>query len=121
MNVVKPVRLADEVPMPGTEVEGEIRGLVRREVASYRRQPEPSGETMVAEAHAVVQRISLSSVHEIDNIIGELQGLREFLQSESERLQREITEYVELAETAVNSTKIIAQNMMTRKSVAADL
>lgn len=121
MNVAKPLRLTDEVQMPGTEVEGEIRGLVRREVASYRRQAEPTGESMVADAHSLVQRISLTSVQEIDNIIGELQSLREFLQSESQRLQREIAEYVELAETAVRSTKLIAQNMIARKDIAPEL
>jgi hypothetical protein len=120
MSAARPVRLADDSP-PATEVEGEIRGLVRREVATYRRPPEPQSDTIVNEAHSVVHRVSITSMHEIDTIIGELQGLREFLQTESERLQREIGEYVEIAETAIKSTKMIAQHMITRKNAAAEL
>src|SRR4051794_39614172 len=104
MNVARPIRLADDGQTAGAEVEGEIRGLVRREVASYRRQPDHSGEMMANEAHSLVQRVWVTSVHEIDNLIGELQRLREFLETESHRIQREIAEYAQLADAAVKSS-----------------
>jgi hypothetical protein len=116
MNVARPVRLADDGQTPGAEVEGEIRGLVRREVANYRRQPEPHGEMILNEAHSVLQRVSVTSVHEIDKLIAELQSLREFLQTESQRIQREIAEYAHLADAAVKSTKMIAENMVPHKN-----
>jgi hypothetical protein len=50
-------------------------------------------------------------VLEIEKLISELQGLRDFLRSEGDRVQREIAGYVQLSDAAMKSTKIIADSV----------
>jgi hypothetical protein len=53
-------------------------------------------------------------------VIRELQQLHDFLQSEGERLQREISEYVQLSKATTNSTRLIADNMTNWKKAAKE-
>ena len=99
------------------EVEGEIREFVRRDGAVLRRAPDSDGELIANNIGALLQRVSGSSVHEIDRLITELQTLRELLQSEGARVQREIAEYAHLSQSAMQSTKIIAESLAQWKSV----
>jgi cation transport regulator ChaC len=95
-----------------TEVEGEIREFVRRDVAtSFRRQPESESETVAGNINAVLQRATGTSVQEIEKLITELQTLRDMLHSEAARVQREIVEYATLTQGALQSTKIIAESL----------
>jgi len=95
-----------------TEVEGEIREFVRRDVAtSFRRQAESESEMIASNINAVLQRATGTSGQEIENVITELQTLRDTLQSEAARLQREIVEYTTLTQGALQSTKIIAESL----------
>ena len=50
-------------------------------------------------------------MQEVDRLIGELQQLRELLHQEGARVQREITEYAHLSQSAMQSTKIIAESL----------
>jgi hypothetical protein len=59
----------------------------------------------------LLQRVAGSSVQEIDRLITELQTLRDMLQEEGARVQREITEYAHLSQSAMQSTKIIAESL----------
>ena len=61
--------------------------------------------------NSLVQRVAGTSLREIDMLLRELEGLREFLHSEGERVQREVAGYAHLSQTAMNSTKIIAESM----------
>jgi hypothetical protein len=56
-------------------------------------------------------------VKEIDKLIAELQTLREMLQSEGARVQREIVEYASLSQAAMQSTRIIADSLSSWKKV----
>jgi len=95
------------------EVEGEIREFVRREVATNPgRQPENESEQVANNLNSVLQRVSSTSVQEIDKLITELQMLRDKLQSEAARVQREIVEYATLSQGALQSTKIIAESLI---------
>ena len=49
----------------------------------------------------------------------ELHTLRELLQSEGARVQREITEYAHLSQSAMQSTKVIAESLAKWKSEGA--
>ena len=101
-----------------TEVEGEIREFVRRDVAtSLRRQPESDGEMVASNINSLLQRVAGTSVHEIDKLITELQTLRDMLDSEAARVQREIIEYATLTQAALQSTKIIAESLTEWKKV----
>ena len=99
-----------------TEVEGEIREFVRRDVVTDReRQPENESEPVVSSINSVLQRATTTSVQEIDTLITELQSLRDMLQSEGARVQREIVQYSTLTRAALQSTKIIAESLTPLK------
>ena len=101
-----------------TEMEGEIRDFVRRDVAtSLRRQPESDSEVVATNIGALLQRVAGTSVQEIEKLISELQTLRDMLQTEAQRVQREIVEYATLSQAAMQSTKIIAESLTQWKKV----
>src|SRR5262249_38244189 len=100
-----------------TEVEGKIRECVRRDVVGLRRQPESDGEMVANNINQLLQRVAGTSVQEIDKLITELQTLRDTLQSEAARVQREIVEYATLSQAALQSTKIIAESLTHGKKV----
>jgi DNA repair exonuclease SbcCD ATPase subunit len=66
---------------------------------------------------SLLQRVSASSVQEIDRLISELKTLRERLHEEAERVRREIVEYASLSRAAMQSTKAIAESLSNWKSV----
>jgi hypothetical protein len=100
-----------------TEVEGEIREFVRRDVATLRRHPENDSEMVASNINSLLQRVAGTSIQEIDKLIAELQTLRERLSTEAARVQREIVEYATLSQAAMQSTKIIAESISSWKKV----
>ena len=92
-------------------MEGEIREFVRRDVSTLRRTPEAESEAVANNIGTLLGRVAGSSVQEIDRLIIELQTLRELLQSEGVRVQRVIAEYAHLSQSAMQSTKIIAESL----------
>jgi len=108
----KPVDL-DQARESG--VEGEIREFVRRDATALRRAPESDSELVAHNITTLLQRVAGTSVQEIDRLITELQSLRELLQQEGARVQREITEYAHLSQSAMQSTKIIAESLSAWK------
>ena len=112
MNVIRANRPVEDGPGLAPEVEGEIRGLVRKEFASTRRpQVLENTDQGVGQVNSLIQRVAGASVLEIEKLISELQGLRDFLRSEGDRVQREIAGYVHLSDAAMKSTKIIADSV----------
>jgi hypothetical protein len=112
MNVIRASRPVEDGPGLAPEVEGEIRGLVRKEFASTRRpQVLENTDQGVGQVNSLIQRVAGASVLEIEKLISELQGLRDFLRSEGDRVQREIAGYVHLSDAAMKSTKIIADSV----------
>src|SRR5712691_2088279 len=99
------------------EVEGQIREFVRRDVAGLRRQQVNDGETVANNIGSLLQRVSANSVQEIDRLIGELKTLRDRLQYEAERVQREIVEYADMSQAAMQSAKIIVESLNHWKKV----
>jgi hypothetical protein len=99
------------------EVEGQIREFVRRDVVGARREPETEGQMVATNISSLLQRVSGSSVQEIDRLIAELTALRENLHREGARVQREIVEYASLSQSAMQSTKIIADTLVRWKKV----
>jgi len=71
-----------------TEVEGEIREFVRRDVVGVRRQPESDSELVANNINQLLQRVTGTSVQEIDKLITELQTLRDTLQRARRRCSR---------------------------------
>jgi hypothetical protein len=113
MGVVMTVINAGSPPTSPTEeeVEGEIREFVRRDLSALRRSSDADSEMIASNIGALLQRVAGTSVEEIDKLISELQNLREMLSSEGARVQREIIQYATLSQSAMQSTKIIAESL----------
>jgi hypothetical protein len=97
------------------EFEGEIREFIRRDVAPWRKRPadlDAPADNVSNNVNNLVQRVAGASMTEIDNVILELQNVREILRKEGERVQREISGYANLSQAAMASMKIIAESMV---------
>ena len=101
-------------------MEGEIREFIRRDGANLRRAPDNDSELVAGNISTLLQRVAGSSVQEIDRLIAELQTLRNLLHSESTRVQREITEFAHLSQSAMQSTRIIAESLASWKHGGSD-
>jgi len=108
---------AEQEKAAEAQVEGEIREFVRRDVSTLRRSAESESELVANNIGTLLQRVAGTSVQEIDRLISELKMLREMLQNESQRVQREIVEYATLSQAAMQSTKIITESLTHWKKV----
>ncbi|HEY1364654.1 MAG TPA: hypothetical protein VGF60_20590 [Xanthobacteraceae bacterium] len=117
MSLIKSREPAEQENPTEIQVEGEIREFVRRDVAGLRRNPESDSELIAGNISSLLQRVAGTSVQEIDRLIGELQTLRDMLQNEGARVQREIVEYATLSQAAMHSTKIIAESLTHWKKI----
>ncbi len=117
MSLIKSRDAVEDDKPTETEVEGEIRDFVRRDVATLRRSPESDSEMVASNISTLLQRVAGTSVQEIDRLISELQTLREMLHNEGARVQREIVEYATLSQAAMQSTKIIAESLTHWKKI----
>jgi hypothetical protein len=96
------------------EVEGEIREFVRRDVSVFRRNRSDAtagGDVAADSINSLIQRVSASSLLEVERVINELTNVRDMLRSEAERVQREIASYASLSQGAMSSMKIIAESL----------
>jgi hypothetical protein len=115
-----PSRKLDDTETP-SEFEGEIREFIRRDVAHLRRPAvEGSSEQAANNINSLLERVSGSSVSEIDSLIADLSNVRDFLRTEGDRVQREITSYAQLSQVAMTSVKIIGESMTQWKSQVSD-
>ena len=71
--------------------------------------------------NSLIQRVAGTSLGEIENLISELESLRDLLHAEGQRVQREIAGYAHLSHAAMKSTRIIAENLSQWKSAAENL
>ncbi len=94
------------------EVEGEIRELVRRGLAAS------GSEAGMNNLNSLIQRVSGTSVQEIEKLIAQLQELRDYLMNEGQRVQCVITEYAHMSQAATKSTKIITESLAEWKQTA---
>ena len=108
----KPVENGHAATNAANEFEGEIREFVRRDVAPWRKRPTDLDAPAADNVGNLVQRVAGASMTEIDNVILELQNVREVLRKEGERVQREISGYANLSQAAMASMKIIAESMV---------
>lgn len=127
------------------EVEAGIRDFVRNDIAYLRRPSngasalpdtpsrasnpldapssapvsEPlDNDTNVKNVNSLIQRVAGTSLAEIEKLITELEGLRDLLHNEGQRVQREIAGYAHLSHAAMKSTRIIAENIAQWKTAA---
>ena len=97
--------------------ERELREFVRRDGASVRRTPETDGEPVANNIGTLFERVAGTSMQEIDDLIAGLRTLRSLLQDRGARVQRELAEYAHLSQSAMESTKIIAEGLVQWKKI----
>ena len=88
--------------------ESKIGELVRRDVNAPRLQ---QGNDTESEVSSLVQKVSVTSVQEVEKLVAELQMLRGKLQNEAARVQREIVGYAVLLQDARKSIGTIADSL----------
>jgi len=115
-----PEKLSD-VDQAAAATEGEIREFVRRDVAFLRRhrEAEPAADPVVDNLNALIRRVSVASMDEIDRVILELQSVRGMLRSEGERVSREIASYASLSHASMTAMKVIGDSLAQWKSAPA--
>ena len=121
MSVMRATRPPEDGPPLTVQIERETRGLVREEFVAARRvlplaarlplQTVEGDDRGVEQINWAVKRVAGVSALEIDNLVTDLQGLRDFLSTEADRVQRQLAGYVHLSDAAMKSTKIIADSM----------
>jgi hypothetical protein len=109
-----PEKLGEVDQAAATAFEGEIREFVRRDVATLRRQrsegdaaADPAAENL----NALIRRVAGASMEEIDRVIHELQGIRDMLRSEGERVSRELSGYASLSHASMTAMKVIGDSL----------
>jgi hypothetical protein len=100
--------------MPAQQIEEALRESVRQNAAHIRNEPENASQ-VVTDVNLLVQRVAGVSLGQLDDAIADLRQLRDFLYSEGERIQREISGYLQLNHLAIDSTKSIVDNIVQWK------
>jgi hypothetical protein len=136
MNAIRPEKIEvteeDNDLSAVSEVEAGIRDFVRNDIAYLRRpapnmagttdaEVDPTAEATVNNVNSLIQRVAGTSLAEIENLISELESLRELLHAEGQRVQREISGYAQLSQAAMKSTRMIADNVAQWKRAADGL
>jgi hypothetical protein len=85
------------------ELEGNIRKPARASASVWQAETEESAGNL----GTLMREVSKVSMDEIDHLIIELQTLRRKLQTDGERIERDITEYATLSAQATQLTKIV--------------
>ena len=118
MNAITPVKAGQEAQASAMQIEGELGELIRRDVAPLRKpQPvAPHADAAVGQVNSVIDRVSSASVKEIEKLIAELENLRDFVQTEGQRVQREISGYAQMSQSAMSSTKIMVESVAKWKA-----
>jgi len=109
--MTKPQRLTD-VEAAATELASEISDIVRADAFVRRERWQASdSEAAVENASSLICRISSAMLNEIDRAISELQSMQDVVRCESERVEREITNYASMGQTTMASIKILADGL----------
>ena len=103
--------------IPAPQIEEAIRESVRENAAHNRHESENTSQ-VVTDVNSLVQRVAGVSLDQLDDTIVDLRQLRDFLHSEGERIQREISGYLQLNQLAIDSTKSIVDNIVQWKKAA---
>ena len=90
-----------------SELEGDIRTTVWADASARKAVEREDDQMSPGELTASLREVSRVSINEVDLLIHELQTLRRKLQTERERIERDITEYTTLSSQASQITKIV--------------
>jgi hypothetical protein len=106
------------------KLEGEIREFVRGDAASPRRMQRSKADTAadpIAEnLNALIGRVADASTEEIDRVILKLQGVRNMLRGEGERVSRDIVGYANSNQATMSVMKVINDSLKQWKDGRSD-
>jgi hypothetical protein len=109
-----PQKLSDVNQAAATAIEGELREFVRRDLTFPHAQQHPResvGEPNSNYLNSLIRRVSSASMEEIERVIVELQGVRDMLQNEGDRVSREVAGYASLSHAAMTAMKVIGESL----------
>ena len=116
--------------------EDEIRELVRRDLSlphqqqsdaeprqqqsdaeprQQRSDADPANDPGAENLNKVIGRIASASIEEIDRVIFELQGVRDMLRNEGERLSHEIVRFASLNQVSLTAIKAVGDSLKKSK------
>src|SRR5512144_787189 len=112
-----PKKWSDVDQAAANVVEGEIRKYLRRNQQQWGKadaanDPAPENE--------LNRRVAGVSTEEIDQVILELQRVRDILRGEGERLSREIARYASLNQQLMTAIKVITENLIQWKGTSVN-
>jgi hypothetical protein len=116
-----PEKLIDVDQAAANAFEGETREFVRHDVSVLHRQRsevDAANYSAADSLNTMVRRIAGASMEEIERVILELQGVRDTLRSEGERVSREISGYANLSHASIIAMKVIGDNLKQWKNAA---
>jgi hypothetical protein len=116
-----PEKLIDVDQAAANAFEGETREFVRSDVLVLHRQRsevDAADDWAADSLNTLVRRIAGASMEEIERVILELQGVRDTLRSEGERVSREISGYANLSHASIIAMKVIGDNLKQWKNAA---
>ena len=116
--------------------EDELRELVRRDLPlphqqqsdaephqqqsdaeprQQRSDADPANDPGAENLNKVIGRIASASIEEIDRVIFELQGVRDMLRNESERLSHDIVRFASLNQVSLTAIKAVGESLKKSK------
>jgi hypothetical protein len=109
MTIAEPLASA-EGKLLESEIGRNIPKLLRTG-ASFRQSESGDVEPAAENLGDLLRQISKASMGEIDNLISELQTLRKKLQTDGDRIERDIEKYAELNQQVMQLTTIISDSV----------
>ena len=97
-------------------IEIDMRDLLRAKELS----PLTDNKRVVNDFSGLISQISGPSLQEVDRLVEGLRQVREKLDTDGDRLQREIEKYAGFSETVIQLTKIVADGMTHVKRASAE-
>jgi hypothetical protein len=79
--------------------------------AVFRQTESGDGETSAGNLGNLLRWVSKTSMDEIDSLVAELQTLRRKLQTDGDRMERDIAEHAELSQQVMQLTTIISDSV----------
>ena len=113
-----PEKFTDVDQVAANNVEDEIRQVVRRDMPFLQRQrSEGNADSSAIETlNALVGRLGIDSMEDIDRVIRDLESIRDMLQKEGQRVIREIAGYASLSDAARTAMRVIADSIKQWKN-----
>ena len=98
-------------PILKEEISNTVRGdRLTERLAWLKPQPDVVGDVNQSIGE-LIDKVSATSIAEIEKLISDLQAVRDYLKAEGDRIQQEMARYAHLSDTASASVKIIAESL----------